>query len=163
MIMIVGGTGYVGKQFIQELSKGSKEIVNVSRKDVDYYNYKGLIEILSNYKPEFLINCAGYTGKPNVDACELHQDQADKGNVLLPRLLAKACEMTGTPWGHVSSGCIYTGDNGGKGFSEEDDSNFCFDTNNCSYYSGTKVKGEEEINKVGGDFSDTCWRLHGAD
>jgi len=157
MIMVIGGTGYVGQRFLQELSKKNLDIINVSRADVDYYNFKELKNIVSTYNPEFLINCAGYTGKPNVDACELFKDQADKGNILLPSLLAKVCEITGTPWGHVSSGCIYTGDNEGKGFTEEDEPNFSFDHNNCSHYSGTKVLGEQAIEKVGGDYY--IWRL----
>lgn len=157
MIMVIGGTGYVGQQFIRELSKKNLEIVNVSRQDVDYYNFKGLLDIIKTYKPEFLINCAGYTGKPNVDACELFKEDVDRGNVWLPRLIAKVCALTGTPWGHVSSGCIYTGDNGGKGFTEEDEPNFSFDHGNCSYYSGTKVLGEEAIKEVGENYY--IWRL----
>jgi len=155
--MVIGGTGYVGQQFIKELSKKNMEIVNVSREDVDYYSFKSLMNIISTYKPDFLINCAGYTGKPNVDACELHKEEATRANVWLPRLLAKVCSLTGTPWGHVSSGCIYTGDNEGKGFSEEDEPNFSFDHDNCSYYSGTKVMGEEAIKEVGESYY--IWRL----
>ena len=157
MVTVIGGTGYIGQQFIEELKKKNVETYNLSRKDGDYYDFVYLRGILEAYRPDFVINCAGYTGKPNVDACELHKDEADKGNVSLPRVIAKACEITGTPWGHVSSGCIYTGDNDGKGFSEEDDPNFSFDYGNCSYYSGTKVWGEEAIREVGGDYY--IWRL----
>jgi UDP-glucose 4,6-dehydratase len=157
MVMLMGSTGYIGRQFLYELEKQGKEIYTLSRTDVDYYKFDLLKNILDTYKPDFLINCAGYTGKPNVDACELHKDEADRANVNLPRIIAKACEITNTPWGHVSSGCIYTGDNGGKGFTEEDAPNFSFDHGNCSYYSGTKVLGEEAIKEVGGDYY--IWRL----
>jgi hypothetical protein len=65
---------------------------------------------LQRDRPEFLINAAGYTGKPNVDACELHKAECLLGNAVLPGIVAQACEEAGVPWGHVSSGCIYTGD-----------------------------------------------------
>ena len=60
-------------------------------------------------RPAFLVNCAGYTGKPNVDACEVHKAATLVGNTLLPQTIAHACAAAGIPWGHVSSGCIYAG------------------------------------------------------
>ena len=38
-----------------------------------------------------IINCAGYIGKPNVDACELAKADCIEGNVLLPLMLAQLC------------------------------------------------------------------------
>ena len=68
------------------------------------------------------------------------------GNAVLPGVIRRACEMTNNPWGHVSSGCIYSGKNeDGSGFSETDTPNFSFRTNNCSFYSGTKALGEEVL------------------
>ena len=60
-------------------------------------------------QPEFVINAAGYTGKPNVDACEIAQADTLAGNTLLPQTIAHACAAAGIPWGHVSSGCIFSG------------------------------------------------------
>jgi dTDP-4-dehydrorhamnose reductase len=65
---------------------------------------------------------------------------------VLPGIVAAACEAAGVPWGHVSSGCIYSGDGpGGNGFKEEDPPNFTFRSNHCSFYSGTKGLGEEVL------------------
>ena len=55
------------------------------------------------------INAAGYTGKPNVDACETARADTLQGNTLLPQTIAQACAAAGIPWGHVSSGCIFSG------------------------------------------------------
>ena len=60
-------------------------------------------------KPDFLINAAGYTGKPNVDACEIHRADTLQGNTIFPVMVAHACAAQGVPFGHVSSGCIYAG------------------------------------------------------
>jgi dTDP-4-dehydrorhamnose reductase len=100
--------------------------------------------LIEDRSPTFLINAAGYTGKPNVDACELHKSECLAGNAVLPGTIREACEHLRLPWGHVSSGCIYTGTRpDGGGFTEEDPPNFTFRTNNCSFYSGCKALGEE--------------------
>ena len=104
-----------------------------------------------------LINAAGFTGKPNVDACEIHKLDCLAGNALLPGIVRSACELLDLPWGHVSSGCIFTGRfPTGRGFQENDAPNFSFRQNNCSFYSGCKALGEELL--VG---ADRCyvWRL----
>ena len=130
---------------------------NLVRKEVDYTNVHHLADLLAENRVEFLINSAGYTGKPNVDACENDKAACLFGNTVLPGRLREACEKTGTPWGHVSSGCIYTGTRpDGHGFTEEDAPNFSFRTNNCSFYSGTKALGEEVLAGAAECF---VWRL----
>jgi dTDP-4-dehydrorhamnose reductase len=146
MIYLLGGSGYVGHAYQALLTRKGVEFRNLRRSEVDYTNPGTLREALLRDRPEFLINAAGYTGKPNVDACELHKSECLLGNAVLPGVVAEACEASGVPWGHVSSGCIYTGDGpGGKGFTELDTPNFTFRTNNCSFYSGTKGLGEEVL------------------
>jgi dTDP-4-dehydrorhamnose reductase len=79
------------------------------------------------------------------------------GNAVLPGIIAQACAAADVPWGHVSSGCIFTGARpDGSGFTETDTPNFSFRTNNCSFYSGTKALGEEVL----GNFANVyIWRL----
>src|SRR6188768_3764269 len=144
MIYLLGGSGYVGSAYQALLQRKGLTFRNLCRADFDYTNPAALTEVLRKEKPSFLINAAGYTGKPNVDACELHKTDCLFGNGVLPGLIAQACTDAGVPWGHVSSGCIYTGSRAdGKGFTETDTPNFSFRQNNCSFYSGTKALGEE--------------------
>ena len=146
MIYLLGGSGYVGQAYQKLLSRKGIPFKNLQRKELDYTNVATLIEALKADKPEFLINAAGYTGKPNVDACETDKTNCLFGNAVLPGRIAEACEATNTPWGHVSSGCIYTGfREDGTEFTEEDEPNFTFRQNNCSFYSGTKAFGEEVL------------------
>jgi dTDP-4-dehydrorhamnose reductase len=150
---------------------------------VDYTSFTVLLDHLRRLKPRFLINAAGYTGKPNVDACESRRAETMLGNAMLPHTIAHACAVADIPWGHVSSGCIYTGakvlkDGGWKiekdlsppefidlfrqqpeafeGFAESDEPNFSFRCPPCSFYSGTKALGEEVISGVGQSY---VWRL----
>jgi dTDP-4-dehydrorhamnose reductase len=145
-ILLLGGSGYVGTAFRARLTAENIGYVNLRRTDTDYTRLPVLTRFLQEHRPEFLINCAGYTGKPNVDACELHKTECLFANAVLPGIIREACERTGTPWGHVSSGCIYNGSKpGGAGFTETDPPNFTFRQNNCSFYSGTKALGEEVL------------------
>jgi dTDP-4-dehydrorhamnose reductase len=144
MIYLLGGSGYVGQAYQNLLSSKGIPYKNLQRRTLDYTNVPTLIKALKADKPDFLINAAGYTGKPNVDACESDKTNCLFGNAILPGRIAEACEATNTPWGHVSSGCIYTGARAdGTEFTEADAPNFTFRQNNCSFYSGTKALGEE--------------------
>jgi dTDP-4-dehydrorhamnose reductase len=146
MIYLLGGSGYVGSAYQALLQRKGLPFRNLRRADFDYTDREALTDLLRREKPAFLINAAGYTGKPNVDACELHKSECLFGNGVLPGIIAQACEAAGVPWGHVSSGCIYTGARAdGTGFTETDTPNFTFRTNNCSFYSGTKALGEEVL------------------
>ena len=157
MIYLLGGSGYIGQAFQAMLTRKGIPFRNFRRADLDYTNPATLRDALRRDKPEFLINSAGYTGKPNVDACEIHKSECLLGNAVLPGAVAQACAEAGVPWGHVSSGCIYNGARpDGKGFTENDVPNFTFRTNYCSFYSGTKALGEEVL---AGQSNMYIWRL----
>ena len=146
MIYLLGGSGYVGQAYQAYFKRKGMSFRNLRRAEVDYTNPKILRNAIERDRPEFLVNAAGYTGKPNVDACELHKAECLLGNAVLPGIVAGACEAAGVPWGHVSSGCIYSGDGpGANGFTELDPPNFTFRANHCSFYSGTKGLGEEVL------------------
>lgn len=146
MIYILGGAGYVGLAYQKFLTDKGVAFRSLSRADLDYTNARELESALKAGRPSFLINAAGYTGKPNVDACEIQKLECLAGNSVLPGRIAEACTAAGVPWGHVSSGCIYTGKRpDGSGFTELDPPNFSFRQNNCSFYSGTKALGEEVL------------------
>ncbi len=146
MIYLLGGSGYVGHAYQALLTRKGIPFRNLKRSELDYSDVGQLTAALKADRPEFLINAAGYTGKPNVDACELHKTECLFGNSVLPGRIAEACTAAGVPWGHVSSGCIYTGARpDGSGFTETDVPNFTFRQNNCSFYSGTKALGEEVL------------------
>ena len=157
MIYLLGGSGYVGLAYQALFTRRGLPFRVVRRADLDYTDQAALTGLLRREQPDFLINAAGYTGKPNVDACELHKDECLLGNAVLPGIIAGACAEAGVPWGHLSSGCIYTGARpDGSGFTETDSPNFTFRTNNCSFYAGTKGLGEEVLAGAANVF---VWRL----
>jgi dTDP-4-dehydrorhamnose reductase len=183
MILLLGASGYIGEAFAAELKHRRQDFIPLARKQVDYTRFDWLLEYLKAKKPSFVINAAGYTGKPNVDACELDKAGTLVGNTLLPQTIAHACEAADIPWGHVSSGCVFSGAKivqDGKvivekdltqprlysiaekspdkiqGFTETDVPNFSFRDLPCSFYSGTKALGEEAMTGIGQSY---IWRL----
>lgn len=154
---ILGSTGYMGSNFVRGIEGKGWRALELSRKKVDYTNVDRLSAWLRENKPTFLINAAGYTGKPNVDACEKDKSECLFGNAVLPGRVREVCGDLGIKWGHVSSGCIYSGERpGGGGWKEADEPNFCFSQPPCSFYSGTKALGEEVL---AGDENSYVWRL----
>jgi dTDP-4-dehydrorhamnose reductase len=183
MIILLGGSGYIGKQFATALRDQGLPFHAPSRAEVDYTQFSVLLDYLKKSKPDFLINAAGYTGKPNVDVCEKNKADTLLGNALFPATVAHACAALDLPWGHVSSGCIFSGAKVAvegavqverdlsqpqwqsllrknrsvfHGFNETDEPNFSFRRPPCSFYSGTKALGEEVIDGVGQNY---IWRL----
>ena len=157
MFIVLGSTGYLGSYFVKYLHQKGEDGFGLSRAEIDYTDVGSLISILRSKKPKFLINAAGYTGKPNVDACESEKAECLFGNAVLPGRIRTACEELGIPWGHVSSGCIYSGrKSDGGGWTEEDEPNFSFRDGPCSFYSGTKALGEEVLKDAKNCY---IWRL----
>ena len=93
MILLLGGTGYIGQAFIRRFEEKEVPYHTVSREDLDYTNFNRMIYYLKENARNFdvLINCAGYVGKPNVDACELHKEESIQGNVLFPQMISGIC------------------------------------------------------------------------
>lgn len=146
MIGLLGSTGYVGQSIAQTLTKRDLDFVPIRHREIQAATSESLASILREHGVEFLINSAGYTGKPNVDACEKDKSNCLDGNATLVGRIREACELAGIPFGHVSSGCIFTGSHAdGSGFTEDEPPNFSFRQDNCSFYSGTKALGEEMI------------------
>ncbi len=183
MILLLGATGYIGQAFQRELTRRNWQFTALSRKEIDYSRFDVLLNFLRENKPVFLINAAGYTGKPNVDACETARAETLAGNTLLAQTIAHACEVSNIPWGHISSGCIYSGahviiqgrtgiakdltqphlkrlaesdPDSIRGYNEAEEPNFTFRQPPCSFYSGTKALAEETISGIGQSY---IWRI----
>ena len=154
--LLIGKNGYVGKKFFL-LPKLKNNLISIGRDSFNYYDRKLLGEFITQNQIAFVINSAGYTGKPNVDACEVAKAECLLGNAVLPGIIREVCEDLKIPWGHVSSGCIYSGRRpDGMGWKEDDVPNFSFRSPPCSFYSGTKALGEEVL-----EGAENCyiWRL----
>ena len=139
--IILGKTGYIGQAFETYFNNKQIEYESLSREWIDYTKFENIhtyIQEQQKHNDLVVINCAGYIGKPNVDACELAKADTIAGNVVFPSMLATVCDRLDVPLVHISSGCIYGGYE--KQYTEQDKPNFTFDTG--SFYSGTKALAE---------------------
>jgi 3,5-epimerase/4-reductase len=141
--LVFGGkTGWLGKQFISLLTKqGHNAIAACSRLE----NREEIIREIEQTKPNFIINAAGITGRPNIDWCEDHQQETLRTNLIGTLNLIDIAYMHNIHITNISTGCIYQYDDlhplaSGKGFTEQDDPNFT-----GSFYSKTKILLEKAI------------------
>lgn len=130
-IILFGARGSLGEQLLKLYPQAETPKSDIADPAV-------VEEIFDRERPDLVINAAGKTGRPNVDWCEEHKDETLRSNVTGPLVLLETCGKRGIPWVHLSSGCIYEGDNGGRGFSEEDPPNFT-----GSFYSRTKLWSDQ--------------------
>jgi dTDP-4-dehydrorhamnose reductase len=134
--IVILGTGFIGSSLSTFLEKSKHKITAFSQADLNYTNPDLLTVTLKRLQCNILINCSGYTGSPNVDACEKNKEKCFFYNVTLPLNLARVCENLSIKLVNVSSGCIYTGYE--KMFTEKDIPNFGIFNSTSSFYSQTK-------------------------
>jgi len=156
--VLIFGAGYVAGRFADDFSRPSlKEKADCLIVKADIADPVQVDKAIADFKPSIVINCAGKTGRPNIDWCEDQSFDRSKGqswidsnrgqtwrsNVLGPQILAERCAKAGVFLAHVGSGCVYEGDNKGKGFSEDDEPNFF-----GSFYSRTKILSEKSLSMM---------------
>ena len=158
MIILFGSNGYVGSEFKKQLDELKLPVFHwPNAKTTTFADLEKWYDEAGYPLIGAVINAAGYTGKPNVDACELNKEDTIHGNIVWPQILTDWCMLNDIPLAHISSGCIYEGERvDGTPFTEEDVPNFSFAQNNCSFYSGTKVIGEQVVKKWEKHY---IWRL----
>lgn len=103
MKILVVGRGWTGKKFYNEAVSRGHTVKLVSH---------NILEILQEIKLQYdwVVNCAGVTGVPNVDACESMRETTLAGNAIFPVKLLDICTTFRVRLAHFSSGCIYQGE-----------------------------------------------------
>lgn len=124
--IVIFGPGYIGQMFANALPDAVLSTVDIS-------DAEAVREVLDTYQPEAVLNCAGKTGKPNVDWCEANKVPTFRSNTIGPLILADACAERGIHLTHLASGCVYYGESPDpKGWKEDDFAN------PSAFYSRTK-------------------------
>lgn len=137
--LIWGGEGWVAGHLKTLLESQGKKVATTT---VRMQNREAVIAELERVKPTHVLNCAGSTGRPNVDWCEDNKEDTIRNNVIGTLNLADCCFLKNIHCTVFATGCIYQYDEehkmGGKGFTETDKANFA-----GSFYSETKAHVEE--------------------
>lgn len=106
----------------------------MEKAQVNYLDMKMLEPFVRYY--DVIVNCSGYTGRPNVDAAEKEKDKCWELNTVFPAKLANLVTQHNKKLIHLSTGCMYTGYD--KPFSEADAPNFGVFNPDSSFYSKSK-------------------------
>jgi dTDP-4-dehydrorhamnose reductase len=133
--LIFGAEGWIGSKLVALLEERGHTVIKAKMR---LENRESVEAEIVTLKPDFVINAAGKTGRPNVDWCEDHKQETIRANLMGALTLADLCYIHGIHMTNIGSGCIYQYDEthpmgSGIGFKEEDKPNF-----NGSFYSETK-------------------------
>lgn len=137
-ILLLGATGWIGGQ-LKTLFESMPERyrVFVTKQRLDHFDMATLELDIVRGGIDCLINCAGLTGRPNVDWCEDHKHEVIRVNLVGTLAMMEVCEKRGCHLINMATGCIFGYDEehpiGGPIFSETDEANFA-----GSFYSLTK-------------------------
>lgn len=144
-VLLLGGTGYIGGSFEEELENRGIDYINISRGAIDYTDYRTLCFYFEKtyHQYDLCINAAAYIPHQSVSLCDEHPKETIKGNVLLPTNLARVLEQECIPLAHISTGCLWSD---GIEHTEEEPPQRAF-KGYCGFYVGTKILAEEEVRK----------------
>ena len=139
-ILVTGANGQLGQEF-KNVSNSDHEFYYTDENDLDITKKKEILDYVSIYKIELIINCAAYT---NVNDAETNKRQAIKVNLDAVRNLVEVCEEKKIKMIHFSTDYVYNSDNLNQ---INEDSNI----NPINYYGISKREGEKIIEKSSSD------------
>jgi nucleoside-diphosphate-sugar epimerase len=143
IFLVFGGErGWIGQKIVTLLRNQNHDVhCAASRLE----QREAIEKEIDHIKPDYIINAAGITGRPNIDWCESHKYETLRSNVIGLLILVDVAFLRGIHVTNLASGCIYNYDeqhplDSGIGFTEDEEPNFW-----GSFYSYTKVMAEKLI------------------
>ena len=140
-ILVTGSNGQLGQQFKNNVYNSDHEFFFTDENDLDITEKKEILDYVTIYKIELIINCAAYT---NVNDAETNKRQAIKVNIDAVRNLVEVCEDKKIKMIHFSTDYVYNSNNLNP---INEDSNI----NPTNYYGISKREGEKIIEKSASD------------
>ncbi|MFY7708803.1 MAG: dTDP-4-dehydrorhamnose reductase [Flavobacteriales bacterium] len=106
-VAVTGSSGQLGQDFQAILEEyPAMDFTFYSRHDLDVTDEKACLEILTNLRPDFIINAAAYT---NVEKAEEDKEANKAGNELAPLYLARAAKSINATLIHISTDYVFDG------------------------------------------------------
>ena len=152
--LILGGSGILGSEVIRCAEKSGLDYVAPQSSDLDIRNKSLVDEFMSNFQPDWIINCAAWT---DVDGAEDSTSSADQLNAQAVGNLAAAALKSGSSLIHFSTDYVFDG-NSSSAYEVSDS------TNPINQYGASKLGGERAVIDSGlesGYVVRTSW-LYGA-
>ncbi len=140
-ILITGARGMLGKD-VEQVLQDKHQLILTDEDTMDITDYNQCMAVMSQNKPDLIINCAAYT---QVDKCEEEVELAYRVNALGPRNLAVIGNEMNIPLLHISSDYVFDGTKG-SGYMEDDTKK------PLSIYGKSKSLGEDYITQLTNKF-----------
>ncbi len=142
--LLLGGAGFLGSYFAQNLPEGSVIHVSSSNGEQDsdgilrkfgrFNNENDVLEFLNEFKFQNIINCIALA---NIEECENNPDLAKWLNTDLPGAIARYCGSIEASMIHISTDAVFDGKTPFKSETES--------PSPVSVYGRTKLEGEKLV------------------
>lgn len=147
-ILITGGNGQLGSEWVYYLNKQGVEFIALPSSDLDITDHADVRRVLNNLKPDLIINCAAYT---KVDQAEDDKEKAFSVNAHGVKNLADYCSERNIKMVHFSTDYVFEGTLEDKqqlpdGYPED------HITKPINAYGESKLEGEINIRNSGCDY-----------
>ncbi len=129
-VVVAGATGQLGQELVSALA--GERVQAFSRHELDLCDFPYTRAVLSEHRPEVVINAAAFT---RVDDCETEPERAFWVNAFAVRHLAKVCAEFGSILVHISTDYVFDGARTSP-YTEDDT------PNPLSVYGTSKLAGE---------------------
>ncbi len=143
-ILVIGASGQLASELIfLKKNYPQFEFRFTPQMETDISNRESVKVIVEKVQPNFIINCAAYTA---VDKAESDQNRAYEINEVGVKNLAEIAKENNSFLVHISTDFVFDGTNTNP-YIESDV------VNPISVYGASKLKGEQAIQNVGGDYT----------
>ena len=105
-IVITGATGQLGREWVQMLDDTDHNVIPLDSSTLDITESDAIHTLLTDEKPDLLINCAAYT---KVDDAEDNPEDAHSVNEIGVQNLAHACNRHNVFMVHYSTDYVFDG------------------------------------------------------
>lgn len=140
-ILVLGHKGMLGTDLMRRLGEGH-DVVGRDVDEIDITLESSCREVIADVMPEIVVNAAAYT---DVDGCESNREKCFAVNAEGVRNICLAAGRTGARVVHYSTDYVFDGTKG-EPYLEDDQ------TNPLSVYGESKLAGELNLKRCGGDF-----------
>jgi dTDP-4-dehydrorhamnose reductase len=143
-VLIFGTKGTLGQTLVTCLDKSEEyNAIALDKEECDITDEKAVHKIFSQYAPDIVINAAALNAVDDIETDDSLFERALQINGFAPGIIAQACKELDIIFVHYSTDYVFDGTDT-DGYKED------VVPNPLSRYAETKLKGEEEVVKVGG-------------
>jgi len=137
-VVLIGKNGQLGWE-LQRALPSLGDLISLGREDLDILDYHAIQGIISQLKPNLVINASAYT---EVDLAETQVETATNINAIAPGIMAEVARKTKSVFIHYSTDYVFDGKKNTP-YTEADS------TNPLNVYGKSKLQGERFIEQTG--------------